>query len=260
VFVDLEARRIVETASGLSISEFVLLEDVDPSIRERAVGLAERRARGEPLQYVVGMAGFRRLDLAVGPGVFIPRPETELVVEKAMDRLPPGGTVVDVGTGSGAIALAIKDERPDATVVATEFFPEAIAWARRNVLATGLDVQVLEGDLFASLPEALLGRVHVVITNPPYVPPEDAHLLPVDVAQHEPEEALFSGSSGLATMARITQEARRVLRDGGWLVMEIGDGQSSAVEEILVDGGYAAVTIEKDLAERPRIASARHDG
>jgi release factor glutamine methyltransferase len=260
VFVDLEARRIVEKASGLPLSEVVLLDEVDPSVRDRALGLAERRARGEPLQYVTGSAGFRRLDLVVGPGVFIPRPETELVAEKAMDHLPSGGIVVDVGTGTGAIALAIKDERPDATVVATEFFPDALAWARKNMQATGLDVRLLEGDLFAPLPEELRGRVHVVVANPPYVPPEDAHLLPVDVAKHEPGEALFADSSGLALIARVAQEARDVLRDGGWLVMEIGDGQNAVVEVILVDAGYSDVTIDKDLTERPRIASARHDG
>ncbi len=260
MFVDLEARRIVEKASSLAASEVVLLEDADPSVRERALALAERRARGEPLQYVTGTVGFRRLDLVVGSGVFIPRPETELVAEKAMDHLPSGGVVVDVGTGSGAIALAIKDERPDATVVATEFLPDALAWARQNVQATGLDVRLLEGDLFAPLGKELRGRVHVVVTNPPYVPTEESHLLPVDVAEHEPGEALFAESGGLAMIARIAQEARDVLLGGGWLVMEIGDRQDKPVEAILLDAGYSSVTIDKDLTERPRIASARHDG
>jgi release factor glutamine methyltransferase len=260
VFIDVEARRIVESASGVRMSEIVTVREFDATVRDRALSMAERRARGEPLQYVTGLAGFRRLDLVVGPGVFIPRPETELLVDRVMDHLPEAGVAIDVGTGSGAIALALKDERPDARVLATEHSREALAWARQNLDATGLDVDLIEGDLLSPLPDELRGKVDVVVANLPYVPHEDAHLLPVDVAEHEPGVALFADSGGLSMIARVAQEARAVLRPGGWLVLEIGDRQNKVVEAILLDAAYSDVTIENDLAERPRIASARHDG
>jgi release factor glutamine methyltransferase len=219
--------------------------------------MAERRAAGEPLQYVTGVAGFRRLDIFVGPGVFIPRPETELVAEKAMELLPRSGTVVDVGTGSGAIALAIKDERPDANVIATEVSDEAVLWARRNVESTGLAIDLMPGDLLSPVPERLRGRVEVIVSNPPYIPPEDAHLLPVDVAQHEPKVALFADAGGLEMLARIAAEAQEWLGPGRWLVMEIGDRQEKSATALLADAGYTDIRVEMDLADRPRIASAR---
>jgi release factor glutamine methyltransferase len=249
---------LVEAAAGIEPSQVPLLDSVDDSVRARALDFANRRATGEPLQYVLGIAGFRHLDLLVGPGVFIPRPETELVVEKAIERLPRGGLAVDIGAGAGSIALAIAGERPDATVYATELSGEAIAWMRRNLKKTGFKVELKRGDLFAPLPEEIRSRVDVVVSNPPYIPSEDAHLLPVEVAVHEPHQALYAGPTGLDVLARIVSEARSWLKPDGWLVMEIGDRQDKVVRALLQDADYSDVSIDKDLADRLRIASARN--
>lgn len=223
---------------------------------DQALEMAHRRAAGEPLQYITGEAYFRRLKLAVGTGVLIPRPETELVAERAMARLLQGGTLVDIGTGSGAIALSVKDERPDATVYATENSPDALAWARRNVAGLGLDVALVEGDLFDGLSDDLRGRLDVVVANLPYVATGDAKSLPADVAEHEPHDALFAGPDGLSALRRIADDARTWLKPGGWLVLEIGETHGEMVRDLLEAETYEDVTIGVDLARWPRIAEA----
>lgn len=238
-----EARWIEQGAAG---------RDVDELVR--------RRLAGEPLQYVLGTAAFRRLELRVGPGVFIPRPETELVAERAMARLPSSGTLVDLCTGSGAIALSVADERPDARVLATELSPTALQWATSNRDATGLRVDVYQGDLLVPLPSDLAGRVDVVVSNPPYVDPGERSALPRDVVGHEPEGALFAPGEGTSVIARIASEARAWLRRDGWLVLEIGETQGGAVRALLERDNYADVSIEPDLAGRERIAEARWPG
>ncbi len=219
-----------------------------------------RRLAGEPLQYVLGTAAFRRLELKVGPGVFIPRPETELVAEHAMARLPQGGVLVDLCTGSGAIALSVADERRDARVVATELSPTASLWATSNRESLGLRVDVFEGDLFEPLPSDLAGRVDVVVSNPPYVDPSERSILPPDVVDHEPEEALFAPGEGTTLISRIASAAPGWLRRDGWLVLEIGASQGQAVTEILRGAGFADVSIEPDLTGRDRIAEGRWPG
>lgn len=256
--VDVEARRLVEAASGRSTSDLILEPDLDPSVEQKAVDFARRRASGEPLQYVIGVAGFRRLDLAVGPGVFVPRPETELVVDKALDRLPRGGTIVDVGTGSGAIALSIADERPDARVLATEHFPSAIEWVKRNRELTAQDVEIIECDLLEGLPDDLRKGIDVVVANPPYVAEPERPSLPVDVGEHEPEGALFGGGqAGMETITRLAHDARAWLRPGGWLVSEIGSGQGPAVHDLFESLGYLQVRVGVDYANWPRVVEAR---
>jgi release factor glutamine methyltransferase len=230
---------------------------IDEDAARRALDLAHRRASGEPLQYITGVAGFRKLELRVGPGVFIPRPETELVAGRAMELLPHGGVAVDVGTGSGAIALSIAQERPDAEVYATEVSSDALAFARVNRERAALDVELIAGDLLSGLPEALAGRVDVVVSNPPYVPPEEARLLPRDVVAHEPTEALFAAGGGLTVIRRVALEARRWLAPKGWIVLEIGDRQGAAVGELLRAAGYREVAVNRDLTDRERIAEAR---
>jgi release factor glutamine methyltransferase len=222
-----------------------------------ALEMARRRAGGEPLQYITGEAYFRRLKLAVGPGVLIPRPETELVTERAMAHLPQGGTLVDIGTGSGAIALAIKNERPDATVYATENAPAALTWARRNIAEQRLEVALIEGDLFDGLSDNLRGKLDVVVANLPYVATGDTESLPIDVGKHEPPEALFAGPDGLALVRRIADEARGWLNPGGWLVLEIGETQGEMVRDLLEGETYQDVTIGVDLARWPRIAEGK---
>ncbi len=219
-----------------------------------------RRLAGEPLQYVLGTAAFRRLELRVGPGVFIPRPETELVAERAMERLPSGGIVVDLCTGSGAIALSVADERPDARVLATELSPAASQWAISNRDSLGLRAEIAQGDLFTPLPSDLAGRVDVVVSNPPYVDPGERSLLPRDVVDHEPPEALFAPGEGTSVISRIASDAPAWLRPDGWLVLEIGETQRTAVRRILEEHGFADVAIAPDLTGRDRMAEGRWPG
>ena len=254
---DTEARLIVEAASARTRVDLALDPTIDEGDAQRALELARRRASGEPLQYVTGIAGFRRLELAVGPGVFVPRPETELVVDKAMDRLPRGGKLVDVGTGSGAIALAVADERPDARVVATERSPAALEWVQRNRTMLHKDVEIIECDLLEGLPADLRAKVDVVVSNPPYVAESERGRLPVDIVDHEPEVALFGGRLGTDLIERIADQARAWLRPGGWLVLEMGAGQRNEVSALLERLGFEDVAVGVDFADWPRVVEAR---
>ena len=249
-----EARWLVQAAHGAPIPSHGYLEEDD---HHRATVLAHRRVSGEPLQYLTGIAGFRHLELAVGPGVLIPRPETELVAGRAMELLPEAGIVVDVGTGAGPIALSIATERPDATVIATEASEVALGWATRNRDACGAKVEFHLGDLFSPLPANLMGAVDIVVSNPPYVATRERDSLPRDVVDHEPHEALFAGSDGLSVITRIVTGARDWLRPGGALVLEIGAGQRDAVTSLLDDAGFKEASVHPDLAGRPRVAEGR---
>ncbi|MDQ3953601.1 MAG: peptide chain release factor N(5)-glutamine methyltransferase [Actinomycetota bacterium] len=222
--------------------------------------MVRRRLAGEPLQYVLGTAAFRRLELRVGSGAFIPRPETELVAERAMERLPRGGLLVDLGTGSGAIALAVADERRDARVVASELSPAAARWATSNRDLLGLRVDLYEGDLFEPLPRDLAGRVDVVVSNPPYIDPGERSVLPTDVVDHEPDVALFAPATGTSVIERIASETPAWLRRDGWLVLEIGETHGDAVRTILERNGFADAAIEPDLTGRDRMAEGRWPG
>jgi release factor glutamine methyltransferase len=254
-----EARWLLQEVAGHSSSQVLSRAEIDEDSAREALSLAARRAGGEPLQYVIGVAHFRYLDVAVGPGVLVPRPETELVVERAMELLPRGGVAVDVGTGSGAIALAMKQERPDARVWATESSAAALAWAERNRSATGLEVELIRCDLLSGLPEELRHVIDVVVSNPPYVAPEERALLPRDVRDHEPEEALIAPEDALSVIERLAEDARSWLRAHGWLVSEIGETLGPRVTALLADLGYEEVSVRPDLAGRDRIASARRE-
>jgi release factor glutamine methyltransferase len=249
-------RWLIESAAGSPAEELVGAE-LDDQVATKAFELAHRRAAGEPLQYITGIAGFRHLELAVGPGVLIPRPETEMVVERALAHLPQGGIAVDVGTGSGAIALSIKFERPDATVLATEISAEALEWAELNRAALDLDVQLIECDLLAGLPTSLRDKLDLVVANPPYVPESDARLLARDVVDHEPSVALFAGPDGTDVIRTLAQEATGWLRSGGWFVTEIAANQAGAVADVLTSIGYLDARSGTDLAGRERVAEAR---
>lgn len=217
--------------------------------------LVLRRGTREPLQHLTGVAHFRHLALLVGPGVFVPRPETEILVEHALRALPEGGRAIDLGTGSGAIPLSIGQERPDAQVLAVERSPEALAWALRNLARLGPpNVRIVEGDLATVEAEP----VDVVVSNPPYVPDG---MIPRDpeVAGHDPALALFGGPDGLDPMRAVIATAERLLVPGGLLAVEHGELQGAAVRALLGERWREAAT-HPDLTGRDRVTTARLSG
>lgn len=218
--------------------------------------LVARRAAGEPVAYLVGTRGFWRFDLAVGPDTLIPRPETELLVELALARIAPQGPVrvADLGTGSGAIALAIASERPRATVVATDASAGALEAAGRNARSLSVhNVGFRHGDWFAPLAGE---RFDLVASNPPYIADDDAHLAQGDL-RFEPRDALASGADGLDAIRAIVAGAPAHLRDGGWLLVEHGWEQGAAVRALFDAAGFADVTTELDLEQRDRVTLGR---
>ncbi|HWD09782.1 MAG TPA: peptide chain release factor N(5)-glutamine methyltransferase [Actinomycetota bacterium] len=221
--------------------------------------LVQRRCAGEPLQYLTGHQPFRTLDLLVGPGVLVPRPETEIVVEAALRHLErvAAPLVVDLGTGSGAIALSVAVERPGATVWATEISPEAVAWAERNLGVSGAaNVTIVAGDLFAPLPPDLRGRFDLVVANPPYLTDVLVAAAAPDVRDHEPWVALVSGPTGLEVPGRVIDGAPDWLRPGGWLVMETWPGQADDLIELMGDR-YRETGAVADLAGTLRAVEGR---
>jgi release factor glutamine methyltransferase len=260
-----EARRLVERASGNEGSDYMLGLDDAVSARARPffMDMVERRAAGEPLQYVLGRWGFRRLDLYVDRRVLIPRPETEMVVQVALAELAalsvPKPTVVDLGTGSGAIALSVAVEVPTAEVWATDRSADALAVARANLAGAGTfvapRVRLLEGSWFDPLPPMLQGRVHVVVSNPPYVGSDEE--LPAEVEQWEPVEALRSGPEGLDDITAIVKEAPGWLARPGVLVVEIAPSQVGAVLDLASAAGFESAEVRKDLSGRDRMLVAR---
>ena len=219
-----------------------------------------RRCAGEPFQYVVGSVEFYSIELAVGPGVLIPRPETELLVEEALALLQPipaGSAVLDLCTGSGAIPLALAHERPDLEYTGIDLSPEALRWAEKNRAALKPPkCRFLLGDLFAPL-GIPAPKFQLVTANPPYVSPDEYRVLPPEVKDFEPRLALEAQEDGLALEKRIAKEARDFLLPGGWLLLEIGEKQGPAMEEYLQFLEYQQVKIIKDLSGRNRIAHAR---
>lgn len=189
--------------------------------------------------------------------MLIPRPETEIVAERAIALLADGGTVVDVGTGSGAIALAIADERPDARVIATESSAEAMSWAAKNRALLDLDVELVLCDLLSGLPPELRGEIDVVVANLPYVAQADRTWLPREVVDHEPHEALFSGGDELEAIRRLSRAAPEWLRPRGHLVLEIGEWHGARVKTLLEAAGYEDVGVDADLNGRDRVAQGR---
>jgi release factor glutamine methyltransferase len=219
--------------------------------------LVARRASREPLQHLTGRAWFRHLELAVGPGVFVPRPETELVAGAAIDaaRTVPGRrpVVVDLGTGSGAIALAVATEVPRADVHAVEREDAALEWARRNFAGQPVDLRAGE---MAEAFDDLDGTVDVVVSNPPYIP-ADAVPLDPEVRDHDPAAALWSGADGLDAVRVVERVARRLLRPGGVVVVEHADAQGESAPAVFTGAaGWSAVTDHLDLAGRPRYLTA----
>jgi release factor glutamine methyltransferase len=260
-----DARRIVERASGLEGADYVVGLDDAASTRNRDffLGMLERRAAGEPLQYVLGRWGFRRLDLYIDQRVLIPRPETEMVVQVALAELralgPARPVVVDLGTGSGAIALSIALEAPAASVWATDVSPDAVDVARANLAGAGTlaatRVRLEVGSWFDPLPPLLRGHVHLVVSNPPYVGDEED--LPPEVDGWEPRTALRSGPTGLEDIGLIVKEAPTWLTERGVLVVEIAPHQAMAARAMATEAGFRDVDVRLDLAGRERMLLAR---
>ncbi|HUA45971.1 MAG TPA: peptide chain release factor N(5)-glutamine methyltransferase [Solirubrobacteraceae bacterium] len=219
--------------------------ELDAAAVSRFEALAARRAAREPVAYILGRKEFRRITLAVDRRVLIPRPETELLVEVGLS-LPSGARVVDVGTGSGAVALALKDERPDLTVVATDVDPDALAVARANGLHLGLDVAFVQADLLHGLD----GRFDAVLANLPYVP--SGVELPPEIARYEPARALFSGPDGLDLIRRLLSMT------AGVPLVALEVGLAKCVASLALEAGFGSAEILYDLAGHERVVVARH--
>jgi release factor glutamine methyltransferase len=243
---------------GVSRTALLTRDELPDGAGARFAELLDQRADRVPLQHLTGRAAFRHLELAVGPGVFVPRPETEFVaglaIEAALALEAP--VVVALCTGSGAIALAVADEVPSATVYAVELGREAHAWAERNVSDSGLAVDLRLGDATEAFPE-LDGTVDVVVANPPYIP---VGMVPLDpeVRDHDPALALFGGSAdGLAIPLAVAGRAAALLRPGGLLVMEHADSQGVSLPHALGrTGEWTDVVDHDDLTGRPRATVA----
>jgi release factor glutamine methyltransferase len=231
-------------------------EAVDGEVAARFESMVARRTAGEPVAYLTGRRGFWRFDLAVTPATLIPRPETELLVELALARIPAASPcrIADLGTGSGAIALAIAHERPQARVVASDRSADALAVAHRNADALGLrNVSFAEGDWL----QALAGeRFDMIVANPPYIADDDAHLHAGDL-RFEPRTALASGADGLDAIRVIARDAPAQLLDDGWLLLEHGWTQGHAVRAQLLARGFVDVATARDLEDRDRVTLGR---
>lgn len=274
---DQEARWMVEEVAGLRGAELVA-EERNPSTRlaqRRIDDMVTRRIAGEPLQYVLGSWSFRGIDLFVDPRVLVPRPETEITAQVAIDeavrtgaargrRDPWTGTstslrVVDLGTGSGAIALALAAELPDAEVWATDVSADALAVARANLSGAGTTatrVRLVQGSWFEALPDEIRGAVRLIVSNPPYVADSEVDDLPPEVAHHEPRQALVSGPTGMEAIEHIVREAPAWLEPGGVLVVEIDPRRADRAAEIGRAVGYREVRVEPDLTGRARVLVA----
>lgn len=212
--------------------------------------LMERRIGGEPLQYILGKAYFRNLCLGVGPGVLIPRPETELIIDLAAPYIRKGTRIADVGTGSGAIALAAGYEFPDSIVTGIDISDAALARAESNRTLLGIEnVSFVKGDLLAAFPE---NSFDIVLSNPPYVTDSEYDLLPSEVRDHEPENALRAGADGLDIIRRLLDNAARVLVRGGVIIIECGAGQSDALKSIVDPDFFSLPEMLPDLTGRFR--------
>jgi release factor glutamine methyltransferase len=228
-----------------------LLRPLTPQERDKLRTHVSRRIKREPIAYILGEKAFYGITLSVDKGVLIPRPDSESLVELALGLLKPSMSVVDIGTGSGALILAIGDEMQGLTLYGTDISPQALQVAKNNGEALNIDVSWYEGDLLSPVEDLLFD---MVISNPPYIP-NNCKLEPE--IGYEPSGALFSGASGLDIIRRLCKDAITVLKPGGWLLFEFGDGQEDDVKGILESFGWREIFIKNDLASNPRVACGR---
>ena len=253
----LDAELLVGHALGLSRIE--LYTNFDRPLDEPELAacrvLLERRGRREPVAYILGRWGFHGLDLAVDGRVLVPRPETEVLVERCLALLEgvQAPRFADVGTGSGAIALAVKSARPDASVTATDVSADALAVARENATALGLEIELAETDLLAGVE----GRFAVIASNPPYIGEAEMAALEPEVSEYEPRLATVAGPAGTEVLERLAAAAAAALEAGGSLVVECGAGQAEAVRGLMAAAGAGETTAEPDLAGIDRVVTGR---
>lgn len=255
----IDAELLAAHVAGVDRSRLMFTDDPGDGFEQAFDELVAARSRRIPLQHLIGTAPFGPLTLAVGPGVFVPRPETESLLEWACAQpLPSNPLIVDLCTGSGALALALAAHRPDARVVAFENSPAALQFARRN--AAGTRVEIVDADVTTAglLPE-FDGQVDLLVSNPPYIP--EAAVLEPEVAEHDPAAALFGGPDGMAVIRPIVTLAARWLRDGASCAVEHDDSTAElSVEAFDRDGHFTDVTARRDLAGRPRFVTASRTG
>jgi release factor glutamine methyltransferase len=236
-------------------------QPLDPPCLERYERSIARRERREPVQHVLGFQEFHGLAIRVDARALVPRPETEGLVDAVLECAPPGADVADLGTGTGCLAIALAVRRPDLSVRALDRSADALALARENLALHGLSrrIELVRGDL-AHPPAAWLGRLDVVVSNPPYVGLEAWRGLAPEVRDYEPREALVPGPTGYEAYAALAPAAAALLRPGGRLVAELGYGQDHRVREIVEGAGFGDVRIRDDLNGIPRVLVARHPG
>jgi len=253
---DREARRLLLAAAGQTPTWLIGDPVVSPEIRARFDAALRRRRTGEPIQYIEGTCQFGPIEVRIDSRALIPRPETEYRYELALVRLArvEAPTVVDLCTGSGVLALALKHDVPDASVTATDISSQALALARENAEMLGLEIDFREGDLFAAVPARLRGAVDLIVANPPYVSTGEIATLPREVADFEPTDALVAGEDGLAVVRRIAAEAMEWLGSGGRLICEIGETQG---DECLSLFAQYQPDVAADLTGRPRYVVGR---
>ncbi|MCP1727368.1 release factor glutamine methyltransferase [Natronospira proteinivora] len=251
----LEARILLAHASGLGNTTLIAFpeREVSETQARSFQALVRRRAQGEPVAYLTEGRAFWTLNLKVGPATLIPRPETERLVELAVEKLPREGVrALDMGTGSGAIALALASERPAWTVLASEINPDTLAMARENARNLGLTIELIQSDWFEAIQER---ELDLIVSNPPYIPDNDPHLGQGDL-RFEPSGALAAGADGLRDIRRLVEDSPHHLRSGGFLMLEHGFDQDQAVRELLEGAGFCRIETHKDLAGHPRITTA----
>jgi release factor glutamine methyltransferase len=258
-----DVEQLLAFAAGVPRSRLATLDAVSPEVTGTFRSLVDRRVERVPLQHLTGSVGFRYIELDVGAGVFVPRPETEVVAGAAIDlarSCGPAPVVVDLCSGSGAIALSVANEVPAARVHAVELDPGALRWLTRNATArrdagdTGIGIH--QDDAREALPE-LDGTVDVVASNPPYVAEDELAAVDPEVRDHDPRAALVAGEDGLAVIRMVTATAWRLLRPGGWLVVEHSDRQGESAPALLREQGFEQVADHPDLVGRPRYATGR---
>jgi release factor glutamine methyltransferase len=256
----LDAELLLAHALGVSRErlivdrELVLPGPPHPAVRAFQNAVRRRAVEREPVAYIVGLRGFRRLDLTVDHRALVPRPETELLVEVGL-TLPRGVRVLDLGTGSGAVALALKDERPDLHLTGSDLSEDALALARANAERLGLEVAWMRADLLAGVPD----EFDAILSNPPYVAESARGSLAPEILRHEPPQALFSGPDGLtairALLAQVANRARVATA-----ALEVGAGQAEEVSRLIREAGFGSVRVERDLAGSERVVVGERSG